>query len=139
MAFSWVPPACYDGELDQQFLSKKDWAWFLDQQGNVSASSHIIAQGEANIAWVTWEYQRTHCTYTWRKLHRAITAARPLDGYIRDYHHTAHCEMILLRDILDDQDFGEPIYTKYPNCGGPNRGRLGWFRVIKGSRYHRDE
>jgi hypothetical protein len=45
-----VPPACYNGELDQQLLSKKDWTWFLDEKGNASASSDIVTNGEVNIA-----------------------------------------------------------------------------------------
>ncbi|KAF2663831.1 hypothetical protein BT63DRAFT_418727 [Microthyrium microscopicum] len=138
MAFSWVPPACYDGELEKEFLSKKDWVWFLEENNNITISPEVVQTGDINVAWVTWEYHQTHCTYMWRKMHRAVAASTPLDGYIRDYHHTAHCEVMLLQDVTDNRKQRESIYIKYPNCGGPDVGHLGWFRVINGKRYHRD-
>lgn len=104
MSFSWLPSACYDAELTAQFLSLRPWQWYDSVDGtaaNMSASAAVsqaeVLLGEHDYLYVSWQYHELHCTYMWRKMHRAMLGIAEIDAYIGNYHHTAHCEEILTR------------------------------------------
>jgi len=40
--------------------------------------------------------------YMWKKMHKAILEHRPIDSYLTEWHHTNHCEKILLNDYLHE-------------------------------------
>ncbi|KAH7239905.1 uncharacterized protein BKA55DRAFT_475236, partial [Fusarium redolens] len=116
MSFSWLPVACYDQDLIDDFLDADDWRWYMDMHMSKQADRAGVLTGQHGSLYVTHRYHMYHCLYMWRKLHRAMESGRPIDGYIRDYHHTVHCgEMLLLNDTAD-QDVDSIIVTKYPTC-----------------------
>lgn len=49
-------------------------------------------------------------------MHRALLNGNPVDSYIADYHHTDHCEMMLLdrKQAMDARN--TIIQVKYPTC-----------------------
>lgn len=96
ISFAWLPVRCFDKELVDEFLALKDWNWYLDAGAQQTADFVSVAAGAYDELYVTQEYHMYHCTYMWRKMHRAILAGDVLDGYIGDMHHTAHCEMQIL-------------------------------------------
>jgi hypothetical protein len=96
MSFSWLPYECFDAELNAQFLALEDWHWFdSDEQSEVFYET--VKRGENEYLYVNWNYHQFHCTYMWRKLHRAILKQQPVDEYIGNYSHTEHCERVLTK------------------------------------------
>jgi hypothetical protein len=92
IAGAWVPPACYDSELEAEFLSLSEWHWFADAAGAEELSFEFIKEtGGPNPIYVSTEYHRQHCAYTWLKLHRAVILHVPIDTHIGGYLHSRHC------------------------------------------------
>lgn len=92
IAGAWVPTACYDAELEAEFFDIKPWHWYADADGKQELSIESIRKdGGPNPIYVSVEYHWVHCSYTWRKLHRARMMQRPIDTHIGDYDHTIHC------------------------------------------------
>ena len=140
IAFAWLPERCFDKELVDDFLALRDWSWYLDAGAQQTADFASVAAGAYDELYVTQEYHMYHCTYMWRKMHRAILAGRVLDGYIGDMHHTAHCELQILDRSRTLDEIGTAVYTKYVECPvqQESRGRWGWYRIVNGQRVHRD-
>ncbi|KAK0648547.1 hypothetical protein B0T16DRAFT_456016 [Cercophora newfieldiana] len=131
MSFSWLPAPCYDAELTTQFLGFQPWQWFSSPEG-LSANTtsarrdkeevprEDVLRGENEYLYVSWEYHKLHCTYMWRKMHRAVLGMAEMDGYIGNYHHTEHCEEILTRQGMGDEDGSKGltvIRRKFVSCG----------------------
>ena len=140
MSFAWLPERCFDRELTAEFLAQQDWKWFLDPEGIEVVEYVNITTGIHDEVYVTEEYQMYHCTFMWRKMHRAAIAGRALDGYISDIHHTAHCEMQILDRRLRLNDTSTTMYIKYADCPEETKdlGRLGWYRIIREQRVYRN-
>jgi hypothetical protein len=135
MSFAWLPHRCFDQELMNQFLTLRDWRWYLDANGTQVADFDSLRLGSYDNLYVTHEYHMYHCTYMWRKMHRAILQGQPLDGYIGNIHHTAHCERQLLKHEVSLDAKNTLIYTKYVNCPDGrerNAALAGWYRMTDG-------
>lgn len=132
----WVPPRCHDSALAAEFVQRRDWAFFGDANftGPVIPVQQVM-EGAWNNLFVNYEFHVIHCTYTWRKMHRAAIGGRVLDGYIADSHHTNHCEMMLLHEPLAENS----AYIKYANCPWTSQddGRFGWYRMKGGHKIYR--
>jgi hypothetical protein len=122
MSFSWSLPDCFDEELMEQFLRHRDWHWYREDGGEVSAWD--VRAGPFDYLFVSQEYHVVHCTFMWRKMHRAVLARRKIDSYVGNYTHTVHCEKRLYdREALlrsgpgFDSEVNTVIVTKYPTCG----------------------
>jgi hypothetical protein len=143
MEFAWVPSRCFDQDLMNDFLALSDWQWYVDAAGTEPADKDAIAHGHYDEVFVTQQYHIYHCTYMWRKMHRAFLAGAVVDGYIADTHHTAHCELQLANYWRTGiNDTSTSIYVKYSDCPatrqGQDLGRFGWYRMIAGQRIHRN-
>ena len=140
VSFAWLPARCFDQELVDRFLALHNWTWYLDTEGQQTVDLASVAAGKYDRLYVSQEYHMYHCTYTWRKMHRAILAGSVVDGYISDTHHTAHCEMQILDRSLPLDAISNSIYIKYASCPIKQDfpGRWGWYRVINGQRVYRD-
>ncbi|KAH7386590.1 hypothetical protein BKA64DRAFT_581059 [Cadophora sp. MPI-SDFR-AT-0126] len=134
ISFAWLPEACYDGELSQQFLALRDWEWFLDSGGMHAVEMGSVLAGDYSQLYVTQEYHMYHCTYMWRKMHRAALRGAVLDGYIRSMMHTEHCELMLMDHKSAINETNTIIFTKFVECPVSNHGpsKAGWYRVIDG-------
>lgn len=140
ISFAWLPARCFDQELVNQFLAIRDWKWYLDTEGQQTVDLASVAAGQYEQLYVTQEYHMYHCTYMWRKMHRALLAGNVVDGYIGDIHHTAHCEMQILDRSRPLDAISTSIYTKYASCPIKRDflGRWGWYRIVNGRRVYRD-
>jgi hypothetical protein len=121
MSFTWVHPACDDPELTAEFETARDWKWYIEyhgERGNVGLISiEDIRTGNFD-AWVPWEYHTLHCTFLWRKMHRALIFGRPMDNYIADYNHTTHCqEMLLKGEWRGNDQVNTHVSRKFTTCG----------------------
>ena len=61
------------------------------------------------------DYHYRHCTYLWRKMHRAIINHKMLDSDTAVYNHTKHCEMILLSG-QDRKDMNTLVEMSLATC-----------------------
>ncbi|KAI1310108.1 hypothetical protein F5Y03DRAFT_382804 [Xylaria venustula] len=121
ISFCWLPDACYDAELSEEYRATHKLEWFVDPEKEQPLSYEQIMTGEYTGVYVNWEYHVTHCTAMWKKLHRAILGELgrgAIDGYIGTYEHTKHCEMMLLggHDVALET-INTRIAVKYPDCG----------------------
>ncbi|KAL9625644.1 MAG: hypothetical protein Q9160_000357 [Pyrenula sp. 1 TL-2023] len=112
ISFSWLPDACYDADLSAAFLELgnatpvTNWNYYppinsttTKSPSLVPADRDAVLAGEYPFLFVSWEYHLYHCTFMWRKLHRAILSGRPIDSYIGGMGHTGHCERMLMEGI----------------------------------------
>ncbi|KAF2451772.1 hypothetical protein P171DRAFT_426231 [Karstenula rhodostoma CBS 690.94] len=124
MSFTWSHPSCFDRPLMDDFLALKNWTWWLrnstspDSSGDTPLSIEDITTGQYTELHVTWDYHLHHCTYMWRKMHRAILNNKPLDGYIGNWAHTTHCESMLLDRSRAMDSRTTIIRRKFPDCPG---------------------
>jgi hypothetical protein len=118
-SFCWLPEACWDAELSQDFDSYTQWTWWLDENGTRPISHQLVATGEYTDLFVSWEYHLRHCTAMWRKMHRALLRGGlgAIDSYVGLYNHTLHCEKMLLDTHFDLKEVNSIIRVKYPDCG----------------------
>lgn len=117
MSFSWLPPRCYDGELVAEFEALGPWEWFIGQDGRVAADEEAVREGRLDRLYVTWEFHLLHCTFQWKKMHRALLAGWPIDSYIGNFSHTQHCEHMIMNRRTPLNSTGTDIFIKYPSCG----------------------
>ncbi|KAF4236029.1 hypothetical protein CNMCM8980_004999 [Aspergillus fumigatiaffinis] len=75
MSFSWLPSACYNEDLTNDFLNYTDWKWSLDIEGRQLVPKEYVQQGDFEYLFTSYEYHVVHCVFMWKKTHQAI-----LDG-----------------------------------------------------------
>lgn len=121
ISFSWLSPECYDSELVDSFLAMNRWAWYTSKADSprhtVAMPYRIVALGEQDHLWVTREFHIHHCTFQWKKMHRAILGGKPIDGYIGNYSHTEHCEHVLVEPETRRSSVDVRIQRKFTTCG----------------------
>ncbi len=118
ISFSWLPEPCYDSELAQDFDNLREWKWWFDENNTVPASHQLAMTGEYSL-FVEWDYHLWHCTFMWRKMHRALSRSgqMAIDSYMGSYNHTLHCEEMLLRyREIELNSVNTVIRVKYPDC-----------------------
>lgn len=118
ISFTWSQPSCFDKTLMENFLSLQNWTWFRNPEDipGIPVPFDEVSAGRHSSLYVTWEYHITHCTFMWKKMHRAIMTGRPLDSYVNNIKHTEHCEEILLDREISLQDRHTTISIKFPDC-----------------------
>lgn len=85
---AWVPAACHDTELEEEFLGREQWHWYTDKDFKEEIAMETIRQtGGPPVFYTNLDYHFVHCSYTWKKLHRAVKNQTPIDS------HIAHCMM----------------------------------------------
>ena len=119
MAFTWEPPECYDAELVAEFLDSYDWKFYRKWHGK---EEDLIpweesSQGLSDV-WSPWIYHTLHCTFQWRKFHRAWAAGAPIDSATADYNHTRHCESQLWKGEYEGNDvINTLLELRFLSCG----------------------
>ena len=123
MSFSWLPPACFDQELIDEFNSVKDWGYWEHKMGAGGTVSMEEANKGLRDLYVSWDHHKHHCMFMIKKLHRAVVSGRPIDSYVGNYGHTKHCERMLFSNETDSLSIAlvnSPILVKTPACGLEN-------------------
>ncbi|MCJ1224801.1 hypothetical protein MMC12_001446 [Toensbergia leucococca] len=117
ISFSWLPAPCTDTHLTAAFLAKRPWQWYLDRAGTQPAPRSEVLRGDHDNLYVTAEYHILHCTYMWRKMHRAVAAGWLIDGYVGRFEHTAHCEAMILEGLEGKERVVDTVIRmKWPEC-----------------------
>lgn len=122
MAFSWLPPRCHDAELSEEFRQLRDWEYYLDRNRTMPLSREKASTGEYTELYTKYEYHLRHCTFLWKKMHRALLGGGggklAIDSVTAKYAHTEHCsEMLMARRELPLDVINSVILVKYPDCG----------------------
>jgi hypothetical protein len=135
MATSWLPSACRDDELIDQFNHagpgpNGEWNYFKTQAGNESYTLTEVAllaekEGDEAAFWTTHEWHIAHCLFYWRKESRArVDGKTAIEKSFTGEYHVNHCEDVLKAcrpldeintrstaglnsDLFDDGDGGE--------------------------------
>ena len=115
-SFSWLHRDCYDTDLVEQFLSYEFWEWFEDEDATVPIERQDVLEGKHKYLYVSWKYHLTHCTFMWKKLHRALLRRGAIDNYIGDLGHTEHCSRMLLTDGMNRTSTNTIIRRKFTTC-----------------------
>jgi len=114
ISFLWLPPACYDPDLVNEFLSLQDWEFRRELDAVELIPIEEIVRGQTSPVYVNMRYHVLHCTFQWKRMHKALQRGT-IDSYIANYNHTKHCEEMLL-----DEDPGETrntvIRMKFVEC-----------------------
>ncbi|WYZ38263.1 hypothetical protein EsH8_III_000177 [Colletotrichum jinshuiense] len=128
ISFNWLPSQCHDEELarnfEQELRDDGFLSWYEDMERTRPLTRAQIMTGEYTGIYVSLGYHLRHCTAMWRRMHRALMEGggglERVDSYIWSYHHTRHCEEVLLARH-NETDVGEVFTTevriKYPDCG----------------------
>lgn len=124
---SWVVPACYDEEVEVEFLASYEWHFYRDINYTIEAPLSDVRLGEDPGFFVSSQYHINHCGFLLKKMHRALKRGEPVDGYIWPLHHTDHC-IKWLTNPTGQYNYKWPqyAYRKYPYCG-----KEGGFSVDK--------
>ena len=125
ISFSWLAPECHDEELVAEFDKLPIvWHFYTDPAGTQEVPMDVVERGERAL-YVPWSHHLWHCSFLWRKMHRAVMAGTPVDSYIGLYAHTKHCSQIMVAEnSLHPMDEVNTIMTlKFPYCG---EGELQW-------------
>ncbi|TEA10492.1 hypothetical protein C8034_v007709 [Colletotrichum sidae] len=128
ISFNWLPPQCHDEPLAAAFESELGargmLEWYEDANRTRPLSRAQIMTGEHTGIYVSLGYHLRHCTAMWRRMHRAIAEGggglARVDSYIWSYHHTLHCEEMLLGRYNESEIghvFTTEVRIKYPDCG----------------------
>lgn len=100
LAAAWLPPACVDQELTEDFRSQGGpWRYFADRAGTEELSEGDLQYrvGEGGEYYTSLRYHKTHGSYQWRKMHRAMERGRKIEKKLPDYHHTVHCGYVQMQ------------------------------------------
>lgn len=118
----WVPPQCYDSELEKIYLQQPGLNFYRDVNLTDQVSIDDVKLGSSPGWFVPWDHHIRHCEFAFRKLHRAAQSAKYIDGYVLQYAHTEHC----LKMFTEPEDWRTGITqfdaAMWPNCNGKEGG-----------------
>ncbi len=115
--YAWVPPACTDAELEQEFLEMSDWKYFLDHEGKEEVNITTVQRGELTL-FTTWGQHFWHCAFTWKRMVRAqnVSGTRLTNIDVR-YGHVNHCLRVLTtKDDFEWDSINDMLTVGYRNC-----------------------
>lgn len=116
MSWCWLHPECHDEILSHEMLSLGPWIWYEDVGATRPVAQEVAALGEIPILYVEESFHHIHCTYIWKKMHRAYLGQRAIDSYIASLNHTFHCSEMLLRQGIPWSQVTTSVIVKYPTC-----------------------
>jgi len=114
ISFAWQTPECYDAELVSEFASWNNWTFYADDKFTSPVSQMTALQGNQAL-FVKWDYHVVHCTFVWRQMHRAYERGW-IDCHLRNYHHTIHCQKMILTDSSAAEHLITVARILYPQC-----------------------
>jgi hypothetical protein len=117
LAAAWLPPACIDQELTEDFRAQGPWRYFADREGTQELVEEELQYrvGKGNEYYTSLRYHKTHCSYQWRKMHRAMERGTKIENKLADYHHTMHCGYVQMQQG-DMEDLMTKITVELMTC-----------------------
>jgi hypothetical protein len=114
ISFAWQTPECYDAPLVSEFAAWDSWEFYTEPFGTVTVPLQDAMRGEQSL-WVPWRYHVVHCTLMWRQMHRAYENGW-IDAHMHAYNHTMHCQKVLLRKGIDEEEVSTRAAIIFPVC-----------------------
>ncbi|KIW16561.1 hypothetical protein PV08_03749 [Exophiala spinifera] len=119
MMQDWVPEPCYDGLLTERYLARGNYTWYADIEGTVM-SDEEMRKGNHREAWMSGDYHKDHCIFSWEKLIRAMRNNKPISQELVSYDHVLHCHHQTLGEEGSmrkrDGAIGVRAPTNYAKC-----------------------
>lgn len=116
----WLPAPCFDEELSEAFLTKGKWKWFYDAKEQKELPDEVMRLGEHEVAFMTDDYHRRHCAYSWELQTRAMRERRPLLDELLSVKHAHHCNTFLLSSpqlrTNSSIPLGVEVHSGYGRC-----------------------
>ena len=105
LTMSWLPDVCHDDELAAEFQAIQPWQYFNDQNGTREISLEDAAEsaGTGMELWISLQWHVTHCSYVWKKMHRAWERGSRLEKTASQYRHTVHCGRVMMNRMDRDR------------------------------------
>lgn len=123
MAFSWLPPACYDASLTEEFLLLEDWGWYVSpfpRPGRDREPLRLVEQGTQGDLFVHRQYRITQCAFLWRKVQRVLdgTGAQAADTHATDPARVASCMGLADVDhyVPENRSGLQLLSVSFPEC-----------------------
>jgi hypothetical protein len=113
----WMPKECYDEDLDQEFRGEQ-FKYYTTVTGDTEVDFKSASTMIGSDIYVSSQWHLTHCTYLWKKLHRAARDNRPMDDNLDSYEHTVHCSKMLLHQHSAGSDGGIHSVSVVPGFAG---------------------
>lgn len=130
MMGAWLPAACYDPELSNEWLVTEEGRWFHDKNFTEPWAVADIRKGLHHSALTRPDYHYKHCAYMWVRLLKGIQRGQMLDTDAISLGHAAHCSKFLSEPTkLEELGPFTRLNVGYPKCGRPRRS--GWQRMIQ--------
>ena len=89
--FSWLPKECADPMVEMEFLNARDLQYYRDSNYTQEVPLDEVRKGDGPGFYVKQDYHLAHCGFLFKKLHRAISEGKKVDGVISPVGHTGHC------------------------------------------------
>ncbi|KAL9635101.1 MAG: hypothetical protein Q9164_003672 [Protoblastenia rupestris] len=96
--YSWVPPSCYDHELQVAYLEERESEWYFQRggEGGERVSQERAAEGVEPGLWLSWDYHDYHCQFIFRMMTRILQKpSQGVPGRVLEDYHTRHCINVL--------------------------------------------
>ena len=127
MMNGWVPLACYNEALSEEYLSKNDFHFYTDSFAQDEVPLDIVRRGEWKGLYTGWEHHIHHCSYMWKILVLAVEAKTGMfDSSSSSFDHTSHCsesmfEGGMIRAMMASSSVGNESFIEpgYLSCGQP--------------------
>jgi hypothetical protein len=124
--FSWLPEECADRAVETEFLNSKALQYYRDANYTQEVPLEEVRRGDGPGFYVKQDYHLAHCGFLFKKLHKAISQGKKVDGVIFPFHHTAHCVHMLLGPPNSRWDAIQFAFVKFPYCGKSGGYNVEW-------------
>jgi hypothetical protein len=130
---AWLPPACYNKELDDRFRAANPWEFWLPNDDNtgpnitkpITTEKHLqelpvqmVDEGWPGHSWSTLANHDAHCMHTWEYLHQAVLKGKNFPSLLVRFEHTAHCTRAALMDTsnITYTETSPRAHGRFPAC-----------------------
>ncbi|MCJ1451941.1 hypothetical protein MMC28_002281 [Mycoblastus sanguinarius] len=96
--YSWVPPPCYDHELQISYREERESEWYRNRggEGGEMVPQERAALGIEEGLWLSWAYHDYHCQFVFRMMTRILqNTSMGIPGRLLEDYHTHHCIKVL--------------------------------------------
>ncbi|KAG9240416.1 hypothetical protein BJ878DRAFT_526233 [Calycina marina] len=121
LSFAWLPSACTDEILTDEFLAREDWGWYrapFPAGDKDRVSLEMVRQGTAGDLFVSKKYATTRCEFMWRKLQRFVdgTGAEAADVDVAGQQLLQNCSEFLDPAHARVNSSLSLLIVSYPPC-----------------------
>lgn len=119
---SWVPPHCYDKDLDEAFRAREPFEFYYpneDDSGPDFSSpitSMELLAGNPRRSWTTFRFHVAHCLHSWQYMHKAVDNGRRLSKALEGFGHTTHCSGVAMNDTVALSEIVTKVTIDFPAC-----------------------